>query len=257
MRINDLARTTLAVTVLALGTSGSVSAQAASAPKPWENTITLYGWAAAMSGTIGINGVSADVDVPFSEILDNLKMGAMLNYMGRGQTWVANADLIYMKLGQDATTAGGTTLAAVEVKQWLLEVAGGYRVLPWMDALIGIRVPILEAEVVPDVNFPNVSTKSKTESWIAPLFGVRVIIPVTKALSVIGRGDLGGFQLGGTNNTWQAAGYLNYKFGQHFSTTLGYRAIDARYATGDAGQPGYFLYDITSYGGLLGLSWSF
>ncbi len=238
------------------GAVGPLAAQDA-ATKSWENTITVYGWAAAMSGTQGIGPVSATVDIPFSEILDNLKMGAMLNYMGRGQTWVTGADFIYMKLGHDATTPGGTTVAEVKLKQWLFEVDGGYRVLPWMDALIGVRVPVIEAEVAPDVNFPNASEKSKSETWFAPLIGVRVFLPVTKHLTVIGRGDLGGFQIGGTNTTWQAAGYVNYTFGQHFSTELGYRALNADYATGTPGQQGYFLYDITNYGGLLGLSYTF
>ena len=145
----------------------------------------------------------------------------------------------------------------MKVKQWLFEVDGGYRVLPWMDALIGIRVPVIEAEVVPDVELPDASEKSKSESWFAPLIGVRVFLPVTKHLTVIGRGDLGGFQIGGTNTTWQAAGYVNYKFGQHFSGELGYRAINADYATGTPGQQGYFLYDVTSYGGVFGLSYTF
>lgn len=238
------------------GAAGALVAQTP-AKQPWENTITLYGWAAAMSGPVSVNDVTATVDIPFSEIFDNLKMGAMLNYMGRGPTWVTCADIIYMKLGHDATTPGGTTLAEVKVKQWLFEVDGGYRVLPWMDALIGIRVPVIEGEVVPDVNFPNASEKSKSETWLAPLIGVRVIIPATRHLKLIGRGDLGGFQIGGTNTTWQAAGYVNYGFGAHFSASLGYRAINADYATGTPGQQGYFKYDVTSYGGLLGLSYTF
>ena len=256
LHLNSLRHACLSV-MLVCGTAGMLTAQDAQTPK-WENTITLYGWAAAMSGTEAIGPISATVDVPFSDIMDNLKMGAMLNYVGRGKTWVTGADFIYMKLGSDvAVPSTGTTVAEVKVKQWLFEVDGGYRVLPWMDALIGVRVPVLEAEIVPDVNLPSASTKSGTQSWFAPLIGVRVFVPVTKHLTVIGRGDLGGFQIGGTNTTWQAAGYLNYKFGKHFSGDLGYRAINADYATGTQGQQGYFLYDVTSYGGLLGLSYTF
>lgn len=239
------------------GAAGSMAAQAAD-KQPWENTVTLYGWAAAMSGDIGIGPLSANIDVPFSEILDNLKMGAMLNYMGRGETWVTGADFIYMKLGSDlALPSGSTTAAEVKVKQWLFEVDGGYRVLPWMDALIGVRVPVLEAEFVPNTDNPTFSGKSKTESWFAPLIGVRVFVPVTKHMKLIGRGDLGGFQIGGTNTTWQAAGYVNYGFGEHFSASLGYRAINADYATGTQGQQDYFEYAVTSYGGVLGLSYTF
>ncbi len=249
-----LIRSACLAVVLASGTLGSVQAQDAK----WENTFTLYGWAAAMSGTAGVNAVTATVDVPFSEILDNLKMGAMLNYTGRGAEWVTGADFVYMKLGSDiAAPNTGNTLADVRLKQWLFEVNGGYRVTPWMDALIGVRVPVIEGQITPDRDDPLLSERSSSESWFAPIIGARIVLPVSKHLTVIGRGDLGGFGIGGTNNTWQGAGYLNYGFGKGWSATLGYRAISADYATGTPGEEGYFLYDVTSYGGLLGVAYTF
>lgn len=245
----------LAVALVLAG--GTLQAQESETAK-WENTVTLYGWAAAMSGTQAIGPLSATVDVSFSDILENLKMGAMLNYVGRGKTFVAGADFIYMKLGSDlALPSNGTEVAEVKLKEWVMEADGGYRVLPWLDVLIGVRVPVIEAEFVPNTDNPNFSGRSQSEAWFAPLIGARAIVPVTKHLSVIARGDLGGFQIGGTNTTWQAAGYVNYMFGDHFSTTLGYRAIYADYATGDPGQQGYFLYDITNFGGLLGVGYTF
>ena len=255
-RSNSLRNASLTL-ALACGFAGTLAAQDAQTQK-WENTVTLYGWAAAMSGTEAIGPISMTVDVPFSDIMDNLKMGAMLNYVGRGKTWVTGADFIYMKLGSDlAVPSTGTTVAEVKVKQWLFEVDGGYRVLPWLDALIGVRVPVIEAEFVPNTDNPNFSAKSQSESWFAPLIGARAIVPLSKHFTVIARGDLGGFQIGGTNTTWQAAGYVNYKFGKHFSGDLGYRAINADYATGTKGQQGYFQYDITNFGGLLGISYTF
>lgn len=243
--------------VLFAATPGVLPAQEVNAGR-WENTLTLYGWAAAMSGTVGVRGVSANVDVPFSDILDNLKMGAMLNYVGRGDKFVTGLDVVYMKLGSDvATPRTGTTVAEIKLKQWLVEGDVGYRVTPWMDALIGVRVPVIEAEIVPDIMFPNVSTRSNSESWFAPLIGARAVLPVSKHLHVIARGDIGGFGIGGTNNTWQAAGYLNYGFGKGWSGTLGYRAISANYDTGTEGEDGYFKYDVTSYGGVLGVAFTF
>jgi hypothetical protein len=249
-----LVRSACLAAVLALGGLGSLHAQDAK----WENTVTLYGWGANMSGTAGVGPVEASVDVPFSDIWDNLKMGAMFNYMGRGQTFVTGLDFIYMKLGSDVATPNtGATIAEVKLKQWLMEADGGYRVTPWMDALIGIRVPVIETEIVPDVNLPNVSTKSSTESWFAPLIGARIMLPVGSHLTVIGRGDIGGFGIGGTNNTWQGAGYLNYGFGKGWSASLGYRAINADYATGTKGEADYFLYNVTNYGPVIGFSYKF
>jgi len=247
-------RSACVAALLACAALGPLQAQDAK----WENTFTLYGWGAAMSGTMGVGPIEASVDVPFSEILDYLKMGAMLNYTGRGKTWVVGTDFVYMKLGNDVATPNtGNTVAEVKLKEALFEVNGGYRVTPWMDALIGVRVPVIEEEIVPDVDLPSVSTRSKSESWWAPFIGARVIVPVGSHLSLIGRGDLGGFQIGGQNMTWQGAGYLNYGFGKGWSATLGYRAISADYDTGTRGEAGYFLYDVTSYGGVLGVAYTF
>jgi len=249
-----LVRSACVAVVLAAGAVGTMSAQDAK----WENTVTLYGWGANMAGTVGVGPVEATVDVPFSKILDNLKMGAMLNYVGRGEKYVVGADFIYMKLGSDVATPNtGTTVAQVRMKQWLMEANGGFRVTPWMDALVGVRVPVIEAEITPDINDISGTTKSQSKSWVAPIIGARIVLPVGKHLTVIGRGDLGGFGIGGTNNTWQGAGYLNYGFGKGWSGTLGYRAINADYATGTRGQPDYFLYDVTSYGPVVGVAYTF
>lgn len=240
---------------LASGSAARLAAQDA-APEPWVNTVSIYGWGVAMTGTTGVGPYTADVDVTFSEILDNLKMGAMLNYQGRGEKFLAVADFIYMKLGDDlASPVGGSTVAEVKLKQWLMEADGGYRVLPWLDVLIGVRIPVIELEVVPDRENPVISAKSKSVSWIAPLFGVRAEVPLSRKFTVIARGDVGGFNLGGTNETWQAAGYLNYRFSTTWSVTAGYRALNADYRTGTGA--GSFLYDVTNAGPLVGVSYSF
>jgi hypothetical protein len=255
MRLVTPLRTSLTAASLLFVATGPLAAQQAAAPKAWENTVTLYGWAAAMSGTTGVGPATASVDVSFSEILDMLKMGAMLNYQGRGEKWVAAADFIYMKLGSDvATPRTGVTVASIRVKEWMLEADGGYRVTPWLDALVGIRIPILEAEITPDVNIPSASEKSSTQSWVAPVIGARAVLPFGKKFTGIVRGDVGGFDLGGTNTTWQAAGYVNYAFGKGWSGTVGYRDIYVNYKSSDSPA---FEYDMNNFGPVFGLGYTF
>lgn len=243
------------VTILALAGPRPAGAQEAS-QTPWVNTVSLYGWIVQMSGTAGVGPYTATVDVPFSEILDNLKMGGMLNYQGRGEKWVAAADVIYMKLGSDvATPSGATTLAEVKLKEWLIEADGGYRIKPWLDLLVGIRIPIIITEITPDRDNPVVSAKSKSESWVAPVIGLRAEVPFGKKFTGIVRGDYGGFDLGGTNTTWQAAGYVSYRFSDLVSGTIGYRALAADYETGSGAER--FLYDITNFGPVFAVSFTF
>jgi len=255
MRFLYSARATLLGALLLAGASGTAAAQATSTPAKWENTFTLYGWAAAMAGTTGVGNATASVDVPFSDILSNLKMGAMLNYQGRGEKWVAAADFIYMKLGSDlAVPQTGTTVASIRVKEWMVEADGGYRVTPWLDALVGIRIPILEAEITPDLNIPAASEKSSTQSWVAPVIGARAVLPFGKKFTGIVRGDVGGFDLGGTNTTWQAAGYVNYAFGKGWSGLVGYRDIYVNYKSSDTPA---FQYDMNNFGPVFGISYTF
>src|SRR5436309_4120334 len=42
--------------------------------EPWQFTIAAPGWLASTSGTIGVRGVNADIDIPVTEILQHLDM---------------------------------------------------------------------------------------------------------------------------------------------------------------------------------------
>src|SRR5213080_2195201 len=42
--------------------------------EPWQFTIAVPGWLASTSGTIGVRGVNADIDVPVTEVLQHLDM---------------------------------------------------------------------------------------------------------------------------------------------------------------------------------------
>src|SRR5262245_9940347 len=39
--------------------------------EPWQFTIAVPGWLASLNGTIGVNGVDADIDVPVNEVLQH------------------------------------------------------------------------------------------------------------------------------------------------------------------------------------------
>ena len=79
------------------------------------------------------------------------------------------------------------------------------------------------------MNLPQATEKSGSQVWVAPLIGARAAIPFGKKFTGIIRGDVGGFDIGGTNTTWQAAGYVNYAFGKGWSGTVGYREIYVNY----------------------------
>jgi hypothetical protein len=74
--------TAIAATTLLLASAGGVRAQDATTDRPpedrWTFAIAPYLWAIALDGDAALRGLEADVDVPFSEALKNLSLGAML-----------------------------------------------------------------------------------------------------------------------------------------------------------------------------------
>ena len=112
-----LAALTAAVLILAAPQLG-----AQSGADSWEFAIAPYLVAAGMDGSITVKGIEADVDVPFSDIIDNLDFAAMVHFDMRNDRWVLSSDLFYVDLEGSNDVALGTATAAVQ--QTLFEVAG-------------------------------------------------------------------------------------------------------------------------------------
>src|SRR5688500_19871205 len=88
------ARTAL-VFATALLASASVQAQ----DEGWVVDGSVFMLGAAMDGTIGIAGNDADIDVSFSDIVENLEMGGMGSLRVARGRWAFTTDVIYMGLG--------------------------------------------------------------------------------------------------------------------------------------------------------------
>ena len=69
----------LAATVAAGLVGSPVEAEdAAPASAPWQLSLTPYVWALSVKGDVGVGRTEADVDVSFSDILDDLNIAVML-----------------------------------------------------------------------------------------------------------------------------------------------------------------------------------
>src|SRR4051794_16718031 len=59
----------------------------------WSFRLAMYGWMQSLDGTIGIRGIESEVDVPFSDILEQLNFGAMGTIEVRYGRWAVAADM--------------------------------------------------------------------------------------------------------------------------------------------------------------------
>ena len=90
----------LAITA-ALLIAGAGQAAAAEEDK-WEFGLNVYLWGAAIKGTTSGGG---DIDIPFSDIADNLDFAAMLGGEARKGKWSILSDFIYMDLSDKKNVA--------------------------------------------------------------------------------------------------------------------------------------------------------
>ena len=207
--------------------------------------------AAGMDGSIVVKGIEADVDVPFSDIIDNLDFAAMVHFDMRNERWVLISDLFYVDLEGSNDVALGT--ATVTVQQTLFEVAGGYRISPVFTLLAGARWVDLENQIryTGEILDEDVSAG---KSWIDPFVGVHLMTPLSQRWWFGARGDIGGFGVG-SDMAWQAYADVGFRASKVFSIILGYRAIEMDYEDGSGRD--LFRYDMLIAGPQLAVAFSF
>jgi hypothetical protein len=229
----------------------AVAAQPASAQGNWEYTVAPYLMGAAMNGTVGLKGHDVKLDVPFSKVLDNLHMGAMVHFDMKNDRWLVSSDLIYMNLQQSADVANGTAKATVT--QTMLEGAGGYRVSKEFTVLAGARFVDLGNKL--SFTGPHADwSGDRSKSWVDPFVGAQLNTALSDRWWLDLHGDVGGFSVG-SKLAWQAYADVGYRASNLVSVYLGYRALDMDYETGSGAT--LFKYDVLSSGPQVGVAFRF
>jgi DNA-binding transcriptional regulator YiaG len=119
----------------------------------WEYFVTLPGWAAGLSGDVGVGGFApVSVELGFEEILDHLDMIGALTVEARHGRWGITVDGLYLKMSTGGETPGRLLSSVdVQVEQVLAELAISYRLLEgdrgYLDFIAGARYMYLRSEL--------------------------------------------------------------------------------------------------------------
>ena len=241
----------------------------------WTISVVPYLWALALDGEIGILDVEADVDVPFSDLLDNLNGALMLEFLVHKDRFGFFVNPFYSKLGSEKniTLLEGTILERdVKVdstlKMFIMSFGAMYRLGPYrlcdredghtpaviVEPFIGGRLTQVDAKldlVDRDRRFED------DIAWVDPMFGVLSVWNLYPHWNVTLAGNVGGFGVG-TDLAWTVTALGGYRF--HFSKRIlgnvvfGYRAQHQDFETGEDGG---FKYDTTMHGPYVGVSIDF
>jgi hypothetical protein len=233
---------------------GGDPAPAGEAPA-WTFELTPYLWAAGLQGEVGVLDRTVDVDVGFSEIIENLDGAVMLGAGARRGSWGAGFEVLYMKLSNQGATPGPLFGSAeLEVRQLMLELAARYRVLPegpvTVDLLAGGRYWRLRSSLDLTAGVLPATGASDTQDWVDPVLGVIAVLDLGSRWFVQGRGDAGGFDVG-SRLSWQLLAIAGYRVTDAFNVLVGYRHVDVDYTNGG------FTYDVASSGFAAGVTFGF
>jgi hypothetical protein len=150
----------------------------------------MYLWAVSINGDQTIKGV--DLDVPFSDVFNNLNGALIFHFEGvKQRRWGFWIDFNGIRLNPQQ----GTPIGDIDINftQILTEAVGFYRcnVGPHnIDALGGLHYSSMDVELEFLGPLPGVD---QSKGWVDPFVGARWFWPMSERWTLILRGDIGGF----------------------------------------------------------------
>jgi opacity protein-like surface antigen len=272
-------KATLAAASMLVVATSLIPAEAADlAPAPdtseWRFTLAPYVWGVGLSGDVGVFGKGpVDVDIPFSDILENLDFAAMGVAEAHNGTWGVFVDLNYTSLSADKSrsralerdifeqfSVEAQVSASADITEFIGTFMGQWRAVDsdqmTLDLMAGARYWNIDNDIEArasltgqgpqnELTFSRAVSGSDGASWVDPMVGVKSRIDTDTAFYLTGWGMIGGFGIGSDFN-WDVMGGVGYEWTDHFSTVLGYRALGVDYE--DDG----FVYDVIQQGVAVG-----
>ncbi len=239
MRIHGLTATA----VLAIALASTAPAARA---QDWNYDLYVYFLGAAMDGNVGIGPVDGEIDVSFSDILDNLELGFMGSFRAQKDDWAVMVDAIFMGLG------ASNERVDVDIDQVVLELDAAYRLTEVLEVLFGARYVDIDTDI--EGRGPLRVRASAGDKWVDPVVGLRLEAPMGDKWTFVGRLDVGGFGVG-SDFSFQGALHLGYRLGERSHLTLGFRYLDIDYEDGDGLDR--FKYDVATSGPQVGVAFRF
>jgi hypothetical protein len=141
-----------------------------------------------------------------------------------------------------------------DLDQLIVDITGGYRFSPIVEAFAGLRVTDLSTKV--GLGDPVVTELKGSDTFYDPVIGTRLLTPLSQngRWWLQARGDIGGFGAS-MDFTWQAMANIGFKPTERISIFGGYRALGQDFK--DAGGSERFSLDVIYHGPVFGLGFHF
>ena len=201
----------------------------------WQFDAQIYVWAVDFGGELN-NGTS--FDVPFSTMVDNLKMGFYRSFEARKQKWLIFTDIVYLNVETDHAAPDTSELVnftprSLSMNGGAINLVGGYNLLvkgkSRLDLIAGARYLDLGSEFA-----LNVTVLGDTTTKFIPIdmgtaldavIGVKGKYAFANAnrWSIPYYLDIGA---GDSDFTWQALTGISYQAANWVDVALTYRHME-------------------------------
>jgi len=242
-RIRSIIRDTwgrvIAVLCLALFGGSPVLAQteSSSSQDQWQFSAAIYLWGADVSGQM-VRG--SEVEVDFSDLVDNLEMAFMGAFAARKNNWSFLTDVIYLDLGVDNTAdlsvpvgpiqVPVTTSTELDLQGLILQFAGGYSLYSEgssrLDLIGGARYLDLDTDLFLELqSLGPGQSRTLSDSLTAwdGIVGLKGHASLGERWFLPYYVDIGAGQ---SKLTWQAAAGIGFRAGQVWDLALVYRHLE-------------------------------
>lgn len=244
--------------------AGAAAAQEAAKDTPedrWVVSATAYAWASSIDGHASLGGRRAEVDVPFSDLLEDLSLAGMGWVAARRGRFGFYVSPFFARTRSDE--GSGQFQARVRSDTTMVGLGGLYRLLDWeaapgaagprggqLEAIGGARITNLRTEINGRRGLPKFDDD---KTWVDPLVGLAGRLELTDRWETFAEGAVGGFGVG-SDLTWDWSAGIGYGFelfGRQSFLRAGYRMLYQDY------EDGGFEWDVTYKGPMVGLTTRF
>jgi len=230
-----------------------VKAETFSSQEGWEFVGSAYLWAAGVEGT---DAAGDELDVSFSDILEDLDGGLMGIIAAQKGRWTLIADIIYLSIHQEtSSTANLIGIPSkidvdVKMKGFVSTFGVAYRVIDddgtSLDLMAGARYFKLDLDVDADVGASKIKY-SDSEDVLDGIIGVQVIIDLSERWYLSCYADIGA---GDSKLDLAGVPGVGYRF-EKVDVVAGYRHLEWETDGGDN------IDDINFSGPMLGVKFRF
>ena len=236
----------LAMTVAAAAETGSDQ-------DGWTFGGSAYLWAAGVKGT---DAAGDEIDVSFSDTLEDLEGGLMGVIAAQRGKWTLLADIIYLSIHQETSSTAnfiGIPLKIdvdVKLKGFISTLGVAYRIIDddvtSLDLMAGARYFRLDLDLDADVGGTNTKS-SDSEDLLDGIIGAQVTINLSEKWYLSCYADVG---TGDSKLTWQVWPGVGYRF-ENVDVVAAYRHL-----AWDS-DDGHTIDDLSFSGPVLGLTFRF